>query len=393
VLAAGLVRPAFAEEADDLTCRSRLSKDAVLILDGWINARIRQAIDDANRRGGSGCDAACLFAELRSRVGGSYPNPVTMIPHSRFGGWINDQKTVERCHLKFRETIYGAKSYNLPWMYPFNGRIIFVADSIRLAGRTVGLDKIDHFIREGLDHWRTIDERGGDIAASVALEVGSPGRHLAWTESGVKGMSLTGVFAYADLAAGYYGYRFWEELLSIDRPDSYVAYDAASRHYSQRRPFTFAAYVNDSWDEGINYSKFDESLAKEVAVALKQRSLTLPVSDCRGLAQLPQAPLYVNPACLPPAHGATAPRPAGVHSDSAWRAQFISVSTPSATSPSIATAGSGPRLKRFAMWSPRPSWRSRPVSIRSVSASITAPTSRFRPPKWSWRPSRAAPSA
>ena len=235
VLAAGVAGPVSAEEADDLTCRSRVSKDALAILDSWVNARIRETIEDANRRGGAGCDAACLFADLRGSVGASYPNPVTMIPHSRFGGWINDQKNLDRCHLKFSETIYGAKSYNLPWMLPFNGRIIFVADSIRLSGRTVGLDKIDHFIREGLDHWRTVDEHGGDIAASVALEVGAPGKRFAWTESGVKGMALTGVFAYADLAAGYYGYRFWDDLLSIGRPDSYVAYDAAARRYAQRR--------------------------------------------------------------------------------------------------------------------------------------------------------------
>jgi hypothetical protein len=393
-LATVLNGTARAEEADDLTCRSRLSKDAVQILDSWVNAKIRETIDDANRRGGAGCDRACLYGELRSNVGGSYPNPVTMIPHSRFGGWVNDQKTIERCHLKFGETIYGAKSYNLPWMYPFNGRIIFIADSIRLAGRTVGLDKIDHFIREGLDHWRNINERsGGDIAASMAREVGSPGSHFAWTESGVKGMSLTGVFAYADLAAGFYGYRFWDELLSLGRPDSYVVYDAATRRYSQRRPFTFADYVNDAWDEGINYSAFDPKLAKEVEAALKKRALTLPVSDCHGLAKLPQAQLYVNPACLPSVHAVGEPPAAGVHSNWSWPVRFISVLIPSATSPSTARDDCDPRPRPFVMSWLKPSWPNGPASIRSVSASITAPTLRSRPPRSFWQPSPAEPSA
>jgi hypothetical protein len=348
VLSLGLSGVARAEEADDYSCRGRLSKDATAILDSWVNAKIRETLDDANRRNlnGKGCDAACLFAELRGSVGGSYPHPVTMIPHSRFGRWINDQKNIERCHLKFSETIYGAKSYNLPWMFPFNSRIIFVVDSIRLGGRTVGLDKIDHFIREGLDHWRTIDEHGGDIAASMAREVGSPGSHFAWTENGVKGLSLTGVFAYADLAAGYSGYRFWDELLSIGRPESYVAYDAETRRYSQLRPFTFGNYVNDAWDEGINYPKLDPDLAKEVAAALKKRGFTMPLSDCRGLAQLPQAQLYVNPGCLPPP--AAAAPPAGVHSGASCPACFTSVSIPSETSRSTGPAASGRRPRPFA---------------------------------------------
>ena len=37
----------------------------------------------------------------------------------------------------------------------------------------------------------------------------------------------------------------------------------------------------------------------EVA-ALQARGMTMPVRDCRPLADLPDARLYLNPACLPP---------------------------------------------------------------------------------------------
>ena len=67
---------------------------------------------------------------------------------------------------------------------------------------------------------------------------------------------------------------------------------------SQRRAFSFSEYVNDAWDEGINYSDFHPTLAKQVETALLDRSLTRPVTDCGLLADLPQARLYVNPACL-----------------------------------------------------------------------------------------------
>ena len=286
---------ARADEADNFTCRARLSRDSIGELDAWVNARIQEAIDRANRRGAAACDASCLSRELQRAIGGNYLHPVTLIPHSRFSKWVKEQNDIERCHIPFRETIYGARAYDRPWLFPFTGRIIFVADSIRLSGRVVGIDKIDHFVREGLAHWRAIDRHGGDIASSLAREVGTPGRGFRWTENGLKGMALTGVFAYADLAAGYFGYRFWDDLLSFERAESFVAYDAATGRFGQRREFTFAAYVNGAWDESVNCSAFHPELAREVANALVSRSLTCPMSSDLALAELPDADLYVNP--------------------------------------------------------------------------------------------------
>ena len=386
------VTPVCAEEADNFTCRGRLTKDATAVIDVWINARIRDAISDANRRAhGSGCDAACLFSELRGSVGASYPNPLTLIPHSKLSGWIDDQKDIERCHLKFGDTIYGAKPYNQPWLYPFYGRIIFVADSVRLAGRTIGVDKFDHFIREGLDHWKFINREHGDIVASVGREMGPAKKQFAWTENGLKGMSLTGVLSYADIAAGYFGYRFWDDGLSLGRPGSFVAYDAATHSYSQRRTFTFADYVNDAWDESLNPSNFDEKLGRDVEAALKARSMTSPIGRCQSLATLPQASLYVNPACLTPALPAVAGRT--IHSDPAWLTLLNLVSTHLATSPSIATAGRDRMDRHFATSSTKRCSPTRSACTPLASANITGPTLPSPRRKSSWARLRAAPNS
>ena len=299
-------RPARADETDNFTCRARLTRDSLAVLDGWVNAQIAAEIERANQRGAGQCDAECLRRNLQARVGQSVLQ-VTMVPHSNFVRWIKSQKNIERCHLKFSDTIYGARRYDKPWLMPFNGRIIFVADSIRLSGRIVGIDKIDHFIREGLVHWRSAGQPGGEISASIGRELGPPRRQFTWTEHGLKGMSLTGVLSYADVAAGYFGYRFWTDLLSMEGPGSLVTHDASSARFVQRRPFTFAAYVNDAWDESINCSKFHPALAAEVAGALRQRSMTCPSGDARGLADLPDARLYVNPAQLGPLEPAATP--------------------------------------------------------------------------------------
>jgi hypothetical protein len=117
-------------------------------------------------------------------------------------------------------------------------------------------------------------------------------------EHGLKGLTLTGVVSYADLAASYSGFEFWGDLLSFDAPSSLVAHDVATGRFAVRRRFRFADYVTDAWDEAINPSTFDQQLGREVAAALRARVMTQRGAGCPGLARLPRAELYVNPGCL-----------------------------------------------------------------------------------------------
>jgi len=289
---------ASADETDNFTCRALVARDSLTILDRWVNTQIQVAVARANRRTGGRAAADALVRELQRSVGGSVPDPLTFVPHSRFERWIDSQPQIDRCHLAFAKTIYGARPYNQPWLYPFLGRTVFVVDSILLSGRVVGVDKINHFIREGLASWRAVYRRGGNIVAVLERELDPATRGWHWTEYGLKGMSLTGVLSYADVAAGYSGFRFWEDLLQFGREQSLVAYDTALGQFVQVRDFTFAAYVTDAWDEAINYSAFHPTIGREVAAALRERGMTMPVRDCRPLSDLPDARLYVNPACL-----------------------------------------------------------------------------------------------
>jgi hypothetical protein len=286
----------LADETDNFTCRHRRLSDSARPLDAWVNARIYEAVEHANRR--QGCDRACLSRELQRAVGRSVLHPATLVPHSALGLWASRDSDIDRCHLMLRESIYGARPYDQPWLFPVTGRIIFLADSIHLSGHVVGIDKINHFVREGLLHWRAVHHEAADIAVVMAQELGPPKRQLGMNEHGLKGLSLTGVVSYADLAASYSGFRFWTDLLSIGGRDSFVDHDTTRGRFAVRREFTFAAYVNASWDEGINHGSYDPALAREVDAALRARGLTAPLSDCRALAVLPQAHLYVNPSCL-----------------------------------------------------------------------------------------------
>jgi hypothetical protein len=340
----GAAVPARANETDNFTCRGRLTRDSTEAVDTFLNARIAGAVAKANERGVK-CGVACLVRLLQEEVGGSVMQPPTFVPRAKLIKSIERSTDVERCHLEFRDTIYGAHKYNHPWLLPFLGRAIFVADSIRLSGRVVGLDKLQHFLREGLGHWRDAVD-GMDIATSMANELGSPGAWFGWTEYGLKGLSVSGVLAYADLAAEYSGFRFWRDLLSIGGAEAAVAGGSDGEPFVQQRPISLAAYVNDAWDEAINCSTFEKDLAKEVATALTARGLACPIVDCRPLALLPDARLYVNPACLASAagerQGAQRAYVADRHSHSSgpygWRASHQRLNAAMARKSAIAAA-------------------------------------------------------
>jgi hypothetical protein len=292
-LAMAAPRPAVADETDNFTCRGRALGDAQDALDGWVNSRIGESLERA-RALGPACGALCLVRDLQLRIGASARHPATLIPHARLALWIDAQPDIDRCRLAFRESIYGARPYNLPWLFPFTGRVILLADSIRLSGRLVGVDKVNHFLREGLEHWHAV-QRGDDIAAVLTRELGSPRRPLPTSEHGLKGLALTGVVSYADLAASYSGFTFWSDLLDLSGTGM-LAYDAPGARFNVGRRFTFADYVNDAWDEAVNRSSFDPILGREVGAALGRRGVG--TADCRALTRLPQAELYLNPACL-----------------------------------------------------------------------------------------------
>jgi hypothetical protein len=290
-----LATPAVADETDNFTCRRWVLHDALPELDRLMNARIAAAVARANA--GQRCDAACMRDLLIKEVGGSERHTWTGIPHARFVRQLDKAAAIDRCRLRFSESVYGARRYNRAWLFPFTHRVIYLADAIRLDGELVGLDKINHFIREGLSHWRAV-QAGATIEDELARELGPPGRQLRWNEYGLKGWSLTGVLSYADLAAGFSGFRFFTDLLAVDGDHALVSYDAASAQYVQTSPFTFAGYVNASWDEAINPSTFQPALAREVAAAVARLGPAAEVRPCGTLGQLPLAVLYVNPVCL-----------------------------------------------------------------------------------------------
>src|SRR5262245_16141139 len=116
VVLSGIAAPAFADETDNFTCRLRQLADSSAALDDIMNARILATVERAN---GTPCNDECLVRLLHAEIGGSYRHPLTLVPHARLERWVDARSDIARCRTSFRESIYGARPYNKPWLSPF----------------------------------------------------------------------------------------------------------------------------------------------------------------------------------------------------------------------------------------------------------------------------------
>ena len=67
--------------------------------------------------------------------------------------------------------------------------------------------------------------------------------------------------------------RIERDLLTVGTKGAFVRVDRESGRFTQVRLFTFAAYVTDAWDEGINHPEFDGVIGRVVASALLARGI------------------------------------------------------------------------------------------------------------------------
>ena len=172
-------------------------------------------------------------------------------------------------HLR-RPPLQPALALPLPGPDHPRGRLVL------LSGRVVGLDKINHFIREGLAHWRAVHERREDIASVLGRELDPARARLA----------LDGVWPQGDVADRRGRLRRRRRRLLgvhvLERPA--VDWTGAvirrarcnGRTLRAGASFTFADYVTDAWDEAINVSDFHPTLGREVEAALRLAAWRFP---------------------------------------------------------------------------------------------------------------------
>ncbi len=161
--------------------------------------------------------------------------PIRGMGAGRMAALLEQVDGVERRAFDDRSDIYG----DLTWWHSVILRAVGACSTIRLHGVDVGTDKVDHFVEEGFVYFR-VSRWGADPDRAL--------RHGTRTERGTYGLVTSKAFSFGDLAANHAGYRFYAGLLG---PESVVGRDAEGCAV-RTRPFTFAEWVEPTWDEVLS---------------------------------------------------------------------------------------------------------------------------------------------
>ncbi len=190
-----------------------------------------------------------------------------------------------------------------------------LGSSIRMGEYHMGVDKLSHFMTEGLTYFRIFEDlrrsRDADLDKLSAQDLREVLEEGAQQESGHYGLRATGIFSYGDAMANFQGFRFWRQVL--DGPNPYLKCENGK--WVQKRQFDWKEYLNHGFDEGLNCNRYhharmqaavDSATAKitERHAYSRARSCPLDPAKCADLAQsfAPRSALtsLLHPKCLNP---------------------------------------------------------------------------------------------
>ena len=269
---------AAAAEIDSVTPRRVELEDSLAAINEIFNQRIKQGIENANAYSGvvtdpedldaidtdEFCDEEVLYAELRKAIYQS------LTASWGLKGYDLDKQLRSLLKqysysLSLNDSIYR----DIDYLEGFSLNLKELSDVVTVSGHLVGLDKIGHFFAQGWEYFELTHEDDHDI--EQALDWGRR------QEAGKFGYSTTGIFSFADLAANFNGWRFWNRvLLRQDDPlkglignlfnRRYVSCDIqiidsirrrrVIRAWAYNARFDFSDYIDGAWDEGSNCNSY-----------------------------------------------------------------------------------------------------------------------------------------
>ena len=237
---------AAAYETDQFTSRLEPLEDSTEVLD----ARVNQSIAEAISKGRKPRTERRIVDAIFHDIGGHHWV-------DRIERWAMRSDEVDRTWPGRRDSIYSGH----PFWATRVAALFGVGPTIKLNGVHIGSDKLGHFLSQGRKFWRRYQRYQDEAKAA---------EHSAYTERALFGQMTTGSYSNADLVANFEGYRFYRSLFEDDIVPGKPAILAwTGDHWEIQRPFTFADYVNDYWDEALNVNHFDALLYPH----MKQRLL------------------------------------------------------------------------------------------------------------------------
>ncbi len=260
-----------AAEVDSVTPRKLKLDNSLTILNTIFNQRIQEGIEKANARQPGSCDEDVLYTELRKAIFQSFTASLGLKGYA-LDKQLRSLLARQSYSLSLNDSIYRDISY----LEGFSLNVKELSDVVSVNGHLVGLDKLGHFFAEGWKYFELTQYDGHTV--DQVLEWGKE------QESGKFGYTTTGIFSFADLAANFNGWRFWNSVLLkqndplkgvvanfFNRPhvkcESQIIASIKNRRivraWEYKTRFDLSDYVDGAWDEGNNCNSYADPVIEE----------------------------------------------------------------------------------------------------------------------------------
>ncbi|NOT77854.1 MAG: hypothetical protein HOP07_02485 [Bacteriovoracaceae bacterium] len=280
---------AFSYEIDNFTLRYKELPNALSIIDKEVNERLDRAAKEHSKET-QGCNQSTIISFVNSEFQGLIIGAIE--------SWVTNNPNIKKHDINLDKSVYKSRSMK----DKLQGGVLSsfgLNSTINLNGFYVGVDKLGHFFDQGYAQYSIAHLEGKGVEAALKRGVSQEETYLGWSTTGIK--------SYGDLAANYSGMTFWSNLTGGKKP----IFTCKNNQWEKVRDFSFADYVDSSWDEAINCSVYKTDSLNEVIqknlTALENQSpdkkFLCPVDSlaCQNFQKkYPQdiLPFIISPQCL-----------------------------------------------------------------------------------------------
>ncbi|HAG91715.1 MAG TPA: hypothetical protein DCL41_07575 [Bdellovibrionales bacterium] len=259
-----------------------------------LERRFLNMLEGAEKTGLVGCDRGQVFEVLGAALAPAWMDSME--------SWAS-QQNFSKCNVKGRDSVYKDFSTLESPAISFAG----LNSVIQVGDTKIGVDKLSHFMTEGLEYYRQFKE---GATLEEVLKIGEN------EELGGYGIESTGIKSYGDLSANYGGFQFWSQLIEGGNP--YLV--CRNGKWIQNRKFDWKEYVHSGFDESVNCSTYKTpGMEKKVDNAVSELAklnkfgppLTCPmdIKKCQELKSRITNPIVfhaiVHPRCKTAGQGHT----------------------------------------------------------------------------------------
>ncbi|MFQ5981755.1 MAG: hypothetical protein ACE5KS_00120 [Woeseiaceae bacterium] len=233
--------PAAAYETDQFYNRSQPIADSTEVLNRKVNETLAEIVAEWRK----GHDRKAFVNEIYHRLGGRHWV-------DKLERWAMKSPDVQKLETPRYKSIYAG----MPLWSTRTTFLFGIGSTIRVNDQLIGSDKIGHFFSQGRKFYRRYLRYGSEEKAA---------RQSAYTERAIFGRGTTGSYSNADLVANYEGHRFYRSLFEDDVvPGKPAILRWEDGGWVIQRPFDWADYVNEYWDEALNVNQYDNLIYKRI---------------------------------------------------------------------------------------------------------------------------------